>query len=135
MRINKRKILKGFRIAVLFVYILFVLWATIFSRAKGSHGKIMLIPMSAWGVTREYHRHFIANLFMLLPVGFLLPGISTILNSWKIIVALCALFALCLETTQLITGTGDFQIDDLWTNTFSALVGYWLRRLLIKGEK
>jgi glycopeptide antibiotics resistance protein len=72
---------------------------------------------------------------MLLPVGFLLPGISTKLNSWKKIVALCTLFAICLETAQLITGTGDFQIDDLWSNTFSALVGYWLRRLLIKGEK
>ena len=76
MKMNKVQILKWFRIVVLSVYILFVLWATIFSRKMGSHGKIMLIPMSAWGVTKEYHRHFIANMFMLLPVGFILPGIA-----------------------------------------------------------
>ena len=112
-------------VIILTAYIIFILWATIFSRIPGSHEDVMLIPFSAWGNTIAYHRHFIANFFMLIPLGLLLPCIHKGCRSWKKIVLICFAFSLLLETIQFITGTGDFQVDDLWSNTLSGLLGYW----------
>lgn len=125
---------KFFDTIILAVYIIFILWATIFSRIPGSHGKVMLIPFSAWGTTKAYHRHFIANFFMLTPVGLLLPRIQTGYKSWKKIIIVCSIFSFILETIQYITGTGDFQVDDLWSNTLSGLFGYWFMLLSEKGD-
>ena len=117
---------KFFDTIILAVYIIFILWATIFSRIPGSHGKVMLIPFSAWGTTEAYHRHFFANFLMLIPVGFLLPNVHLRFKSYKLIIIICFIISLFLETIQFITGTGDFQVDDLWSNTLSGLFGYWL---------
>lgn len=107
-------------------YLFLILWAAVLSREAGSRGRIMLIPFSSWGDSLEYHKHFIENYLMMIPMGILLPALKPDGRSWKKILMICFIISLALETIQLITGTGDFQIDDLFSNALSGLIGYWI---------
>ena len=116
-------------------YILLVFWVTVFSRKAGSHHEIVLLPFGAWGDSAEDHMHFAGNFLMMIPAGILLPAINTKWKSWKKVVLVCLIFSLILELLQLITGRGDFQIDDLWANSLSGLLGYWILLLSEGGRQ
>lgn len=123
---------KRFLTICFFLYILLIFWITVFSRKAGSHHEIMLMPFQAWGDSIEDHRHFVGNFLMMIPTGILLPAINTKWKSWKKIVIVCLVFSFVLEFLQVMTGRGDFQVDDLWSNSLSGLLGYWI--LLMSEE-
>lgn len=64
------------------------------------------------------------NILIFIPFGALLPALVRRLRGfWKTVLTGFA-FSLCVETTQLITGLGCFDIDDMILNTAGAAVGY-----------
>ena len=73
-------------------------------------------------------RVIILNVIMMMPFGFLYPIIrkSGILKT----VAICFLFSLAIESTQLLSAfwgglsSRTFDVTDLITNTFGGLLGY-----------
>lgn len=74
---------------------------------------------------REW-RNLILNICMFIPMGFLTPiCFNKIDRAWK--VYLCGLgFTLFIEITQLVTGRGVFETDDIINNTVGAMIGYGL---------
>ncbi len=64
------------------------------------------------------------NIIGFIPFGILLPLLFVWCRSiWKIILA-SFLISLAFETTQLITGLGVFDIDDIILNTAGGIVGF-----------
>ncbi len=69
----------------------------------------------------------IANVLMLIPVGFLVPRIRN-LGCKK--VALIGLFvSSAIEVSQLVFKRGLFEFDDIFHNTLGCVIGYMIYRL------
>lgn len=69
--------------------------------------------------------NLVGNLTVFFPLGFLVP-------IWRIkktgcvrIILYSFLFSLCIETLQLVTRVGVFDVDDLLMNTVGGVIG-WL---------
>jgi glycopeptide antibiotics resistance protein len=79
----------------------------------------------AWNSFSVRHWQFvILNIFMFVPFGILLPLLHSRFQRaiWTIGAAL--LFTLSIESIQLITGYGNFVVDDLFNNLLGAIIGY-----------
>jgi glycopeptide antibiotics resistance protein len=72
------------------------------------------------------------NIIGFVPLGILLPALFLSLRSfWKIgLISFC--ISLLFETTQLFTGLGSFDVDDIILNTTGGIAGYLLFLLLVK---
>lgn len=64
------------------------------------------------------------NVVGFLPFGFILPIICRSLRNFWSIVFSGFLFSLLVETIQLITKVGCFDVDDLILNTLGAVLGF-----------
>jgi glycopeptide antibiotics resistance protein len=89
-------------------------------------------------VTTEYSRQNIGgNIIGFIPLGILLPIVFSVLtNAWKVSFVVLGI-SLLFEATQLFTGVGVFDVDDLILNTTGGLIGYLLYvagRYLVKDE-
>lgn len=69
------------------------------------------------------------NMVAFMPFGFFLPEIWDQVNRWYTTTLLGFVFSLFIETTQLISRVGSFDVDDLLLNTLGALAGYIAFRL------
>ena len=102
-------------------------WKSIRANAKHANytpfATISLYLRSNQG--REYAMQNIGgNIAGFIPFGVLLALLFRRLrNAWYII-GLTLLLSLLFETTQLITGLGIFDVDDLMLNTLGGLLGY-----------
>ena len=71
---------------------------------------------------------FIVNIFgniiAFMPYGFLLPLLNKAYRRFYIILILCVLFSLAVETAQLLLKVGVFDIDDILLNSFGGILGY-----------
>ncbi|MEQ1676373.1 MAG: VanZ family protein [Chitinophagaceae bacterium] len=66
------------------------------------------------------------NIIGFIPLGILLPLLfSRLRKGWKTILAVF-MISLLFESTQLYTGLGVFDVDDLLLNTIGGLAGYLL---------
>ena len=82
-------------------------------------------------------RQLLINLVMLMPVGFLLPVVIKAKHKYLITMALSLLLTVFIETMQLITKCGSFEIDDIINNFVGAVIGmllYVLYSKLIKPK-
>jgi glycopeptide antibiotics resistance protein len=72
------------------------------------------------------------NIIGFVPLGILLPALFLSLRGlWKIaLVSFC--ISLLFETTQLFTGLGSFDVDDIILNTLGGMAGYAIYLLLGK---
>jgi len=86
-------------------------------------------------------RQFFGNIIIFIPAGILMPFIfkKTQRFLWALLGAF--LFTLCIESLQLILYIAgmclrEFDVDDLILNTFGALIGHGIFKLLFyKSEK
>ena len=119
---------------LLIVYILFLFASTVLSRSTVQHNTsselINLDLIGTW-VKRftgdDYSRsELLLNFCMLLPVGILFPWAT------KKGLAITALFGFVLivliESAQLLTGRGWFELTDIVDNTIGVMIGYALSR-------
>lgn len=68
--------------------------------------------------------NIIGNVIGFIPYGFILPIIHRGLRSSLLIILSGFALSLCVETIQLITKVGCFDVDDLILNTLGAALGY-----------
>lgn len=68
--------------------------------------------------------NIIGNVMGFIPYGFILPIIHRGLRSGFLIILSGFALSLCVETIQLITKVGCFDVDDLILNTLGAAIGY-----------
>ena len=116
-------------VAAFVIYLALMLVITFLSRESGDSKGIDLELFSTWGINDRNNAFVIENVLLFVPYGFLAGFAFGRL-------ALGAATSLGIETLQLVTGRGFFQIDDILTNTLGAVVGFLLYRLLgLFGKK
>ena len=73
-------------------------------------------------------RGFVINLFgnilAFMPWGFMVPVIVKGLHKFWCTVAATFFLSLCIETVQLVTKVGSFDVDDLILNTIGGMAGF-----------
>lgn len=86
--------------------------------------------------------HLVGNVMAFIPLGVFIPMLmgNKLLSGANVFLS-SLLLSLGYEVTQLLTGMGIFDVDDLMLNTLGGVIGYILftmalgmKRLLIGGE-
>lgn len=75
------------------------------------------------------------NLLAFLPWGLGLPVLMPRLRRWPHALAVSAAFILGIELTQLVTGFGIFDVDDILLNLAGAAAGFAMWRLAHRWRK
>ena len=118
--------------SMLVSYLFLVIVATLIFRNPTKDFHYELIPfrilrVQNGGKMKDLLQQMLANIVMFIPIGILFT-FSTKRNP-----ILCgAFFSIVLESLQLITHRGVFEIDDILYNTCGAAIGVFLVKILIK---
>jgi len=64
------------------------------------------------------------NIVGFMPLGFLFPALFFGFRSFWRVTLICFCISLVFETTQLLTGLGSFDVDDIILNTVGGIAGY-----------
>ncbi len=70
--------------------------------------------------------NLVGNVVCFIPFGLYLPARSRRFRSGKRIALSGCLLSLLIETVQLVTRVGCFDVDDILLNTLGCLAGFWL---------
>lgn len=118
-------------------YILVIVQTVFLSREPGSREAVSLVPFETWGHTMYAHAYFIENIIMFIPFGVLLPILFKRMRKVQNCVGFGFLSSCIIEIAQFITRRGYLQLDDVFTNTVGALIGWLIWRgagKIIKGR-
>ncbi|MCM1193206.1 MAG: VanZ family protein [Butyrivibrio sp.] len=113
------------------VYMAVLLVITFLSRESGSRSDVLDLELfSTWGINDRNNAFVIENVLLFIPYGLFYCWNSS--ERWKLLrcTFLGAVISLGIETMQLVTGRGYFQIDDIVTNTLGAFLGALLYMVL-----
>ena len=125
---------------ILFVlYIIFIIYFLIFSDWYGRTGEMQeyhynLVLFKEIKRFWEYRdqvgmfamfTNLFGNVIIFMPFGFFMPMASKYRSLFSTVFYSFAL-SLCVETFQLVTKVGSFDVDDLLLNTIGGLAGYIL---------
>lgn len=108
------------------IYFSLMLIITFLSRESGDSKGIDLELFSTWGINDRNNAFVIENILLFVPYGLLGCLAFKQFRHFLSCLMLGAVTSLCIETLQLITGRGFFQIDDILTNTLGAVIGFLL---------
>ncbi len=76
--------------------------------------------------------NLLGNVAAFLPFGFILAMLSPKSRKWYLVLFLSLLGSLAIESLQLITRRGSFDVDDLMLNTLGGVLGYGCFRIAVK---
>lgn len=68
--------------------------------------------------------NLVGNVVVFIPLGFLLPHAFKRLRGFLKTLSVSLLIILFIEGGQLLTGVGEFDVDDILLNALGALIGY-----------
>lgn len=126
---KKRMGKKSFSVAAVTCFLMYaaiILCITFLSRESGSGQKIDLKLFSTWGINDRNNAYVVENILLFVPFGFLSPWAFKIFRKPHFCVFAGFFVSLVIESLQLATRRGFFQIDDILTNTLGMLAGYLL---------
>ena len=139
MKKEKKRIIRGAGCALFVLYILALIYFLFFSEEYGRiataereyrYNLVPLVEIRRFWIYRKQlgflavFTNIFGNVIGFLPFGFMLPVITDRLRSGFVIVLLGFMLSLTVETIQLITKVGCFDVDDLILNTLGAALGY-----------
>ena len=110
------------------LYLMIILVITFFSREDGS--RIGMDLFSTWGTNARNHAYVVENVLLFIPYGFICPWAFPWLRGFFRNAFAAFVTSFGVETIQLITGRGYFQVDDILTNVLGAVIGYLLFQIL-----
>lgn len=116
--------------AAFWIYVSVMLIITFFSRESSGRQRLDLELFSTWGINDRNNAFVVENVLLFIPYGFLGAWAFRPLRRLLRCVFLGFMTSLAIETLQLVTRRGYFQIDDILTNTLGALIGYLFFRIL-----
>lgn len=102
-------------------------------RSQGLNYQYNLVPMETIGPLIWHREHFttdtwVKNLFgnivLFIPLGIWIPWLFRRYRSWAKLTSIVVLILLLVETVQLITRVGTFDVDDIILNTAGAWIGF-----------
>ncbi|MFH0068900.1 VanZ family protein [Peribacillus sp. NPDC056705] len=110
-------------------YVIMVIGVTFLNRGANYQGGMDLSFFSsyreAWYSFSVRHWQFVyLNIFMFVPFGILFPLLHSRFKKAVWTIGTAAFFTLSIESVQLITGYGIFDVDDLFNNLLGAIIGY-----------
>ena len=75
--------------------------------------------------------NLLGNVVCFMPFGFLLSMVSkrSVFKNFLSVTFLAMLFSIGIETAQLVTKVGAFDVDDIFLNTIGGLLGYIFLKL------
>lgn len=116
---------------LLIAWMTLVVGLTILDRSADYGGQINYWLLSgyvtAWNNRSLIEFQFIVfNMIMFMPLGFLLPLLEKRLRRYVPILLISVMVSLSVETAQLLTARGIFDLDDILHNTLGGLAGYRL---------
>lgn len=121
---------QGITLFLLCCWLMLVLALTNISRGANFTGSFNIDFFSAyvnawnkWSISEL--QLIIFNMLMFTPLGFLLPVFWKKAEKFKVTFFVSIGLTICIETVQLLTGTGIFELDDLFHNSIGSLFGYF----------
>lgn len=102
---GKRKVLVA-------IYILIILWITLFSREPMT---VRIFRGLFWEIEMGYWNNIIQNILLFIPLGFLIGGKRGIIAG--------VLLSIGIESIQFIFRLGYCELDDVLNNTIGAAIG------------
>lgn len=113
------------------LYLMIILVITFFSREDGTRTRQLDLELfSTWGINTRNNAYVVENVLLFIPYGFVCPWAFPWLRGFFRNALAAFATSLGVETIQLITGRGYFQIDDILTNVLGAVIGYLIFRIL-----
>lgn len=94
------------------LYILIILWITLFSREPM---KVRIFRGLFWEIEMGYWNNIIQNILLFIPLGFLIGGKRGIIAG--------VLLSIGIELTQYIAVLGYCELDDVLNNTIGTAIG------------
>ena len=76
--------------------------------------------------TAGFFLNIFGNIFAFSPFGFFLPILSIKMRRWWKMLLLSFFVTMCIESVQLLTRLGVFDVDDLFMNTLGGFIGFFL---------
>lgn len=107
-------------------YMYTLLQQTYFSRPPGSRSTVSLIFGETWQGSIQSKAYVIENILMMIPFGFLLPGILKPAENIFCCIPLGFFFSVNLEYAQFLSRRGHMQVDDVVMNVIGTVIGYLL---------
>ncbi len=142
---NEKKLKRRRNIFCFFavIYIALLLYFLFFSEHYGRNirsesYRYNLKPFEEIGRFIKYRNAFtlefflvnmVGNVVAFMPFGFFLPIISGKFEKFYLAIFLTAFFSLMIESLQLATRVGSFDVDDIILNTTGGLLGYIIFKL------
>lgn len=122
---------------LLSLYIVVLLYFTVVGRYSHEEYEYKINFFTSYRWFFKYNgeqvlRQLLINLVMLMPVGFLLPVVIKAKYKYLITMALSLLLTVFIETMQLITKCGSFEVDDIINNFIGAVLGMLIYALCSK---
>ncbi len=119
-----RAFLRIILFALLSFYLSYVVYLTLSGREAGSRDGINLDLFSTVFVNGRISVHGIENILLFIPFGILIPILWKFFRKGYRLVILALFASVLIETVQLLTHRGFFELDDMLLNTFGAWLGY-----------
>jgi glycopeptide antibiotics resistance protein len=105
-------------------YLFLVLCITIFYREETFEKRYYLQPLWSYGVLyNKLLAQIIMNVFLFIPIGFLVGGALKKKHLWNAL-GFGFVLSLFIEVTQLISTRGVFNVDDIIHNTLGCVIGF-----------
>lgn len=124
LRMKKGKETQPIMSSVCFcTYLLIIFCLTLLSREQGSTSKIDLEIGSTLRINTRNNAYVVENILLFIPYGFCLAWRFGSKKRWIVNIFTGVLTTLAVEYTQLLTGRGVFQMDDILTNAFGCVLG------------
>ena len=122
---------------LLSLYIVVLLYFTVTGRYSHEEYEYKINFFTSYRWFFQYNgeqvlRQLLINFVMLMPVGFLLPVVINAKPKYLITMALSLLLTVFIETMQLITKCGSFEVDDIINNFIGAVLGMLIYALCSK---
>ena len=125
--IKNKKIWKTINLVLGALYLISVLYITIFSRTT-SYREVSWTPFHSLYLATEYpdiYNEIAMNIIMFTPLGLVFPyifdrtcGVSVLLS-----VAICCAISVIIELCQFVFMLGRCELDDVIANTLGAFLG------------
>ena len=137
MNLKTRKRIRGLGKVLFVLYILFIIYFLIFSEWYGRTGVmeeyhynlVLFKEINRFWTYREQLGMFavftnlFGNVLIFVPFGFFMPMASKYRSFFSTLFYSFGL-SLCVETFQLFSRVGSFDVDDLLLNTIGGVTGY-----------
>lgn len=110
---------------VLCLYLSYLMSLTLSGREAGSRAvKVNLEIFGTWSDDGSLSAFALENVLLFIPFGLMVPLMNRFFKKWWNLVLAAFVSSMFIELTQILTGRGFFEIDDILLNTGGAIIGY-----------